>query len=115
MLIINMINIIHIEIRYSNGSRKKCAGGRVDTSVSFMCMFCRSLFVLLAFFFWPLCCLFFDLRILINPLVSSNRKVKKSVRNMTVRYKSDIMFSLPEQLTYKSVKITNENQKPLIE
>jgi len=34
---------------------------------------------------------------------------------MTVRYKSDIMFSLPEQLTYKSVKITNENQKPLIE
>ena len=26
---------------------------------SFMCMFCRSLFVLLYFFFWPLCCLFF--------------------------------------------------------
>jgi hypothetical protein len=25
---------------------------------SFMCMFCRSLFVLLYFFFWPLCCLF---------------------------------------------------------
>jgi hypothetical protein len=33
---------------------------------SFMCMFCRSLFVLLYFFFWPLCCLFFfDIRILI--------------------------------------------------
>jgi hypothetical protein len=33
---------------------------------SFMCMFCRSSF-------WPLCCLFFfDLRILITPLVSSN-------------------------------------------
>ena len=32
-----------------------------------MCMFCRSLFVLLSFFFW----LFFDLRILITPLVSS--------------------------------------------
>jgi hypothetical protein len=31
------------------------------------------LFVLLFFFFWPLCCLvFFDLRILITPLVSSN-------------------------------------------
>jgi hypothetical protein len=28
---------------------------------SFICMFCRSLFVLLFFFFWPLCCLvFFD-------------------------------------------------------
>ena len=31
---------------------------------SFMCMFCRSLFVILSFFFWPLCCLsFFKLRI----------------------------------------------------
>jgi hypothetical protein len=38
---------------------------------SFICMFCRSLFVLLYFFFWPLCCLFFfDIRILITPLVS---------------------------------------------
>jgi hypothetical protein len=36
-------------------------------------MFCRSLFVLLSFFFWPLYCLFFfDLLILITPLVSSN-------------------------------------------
>jgi hypothetical protein len=36
-------------------------------------MFCRSLFVLLYFFFLPLCCLFFfDIRILITPLVSSN-------------------------------------------
>ena len=36
-------------------------------------MFYRSLFVLLSFFFWPLCCLsFFDLRILITHLVSSN-------------------------------------------
>ena len=26
---------------------------------SFMCMFCRSLFVLLSFLFWTLCCLFF--------------------------------------------------------
>ena len=40
---------------------------------SFMCVFCRSLFVLLYFFFWPLFCLFFfDVRILITPLVSSN-------------------------------------------
>ena len=36
-------------------------------------MFCRSLCVLLFFFFWPLCCLsFFDLWILITSLVSSN-------------------------------------------
>ena len=40
---------------------------------SFMCMFCTSLFVLLYFFFWPFCCLFFfDIRIQITPLVSSN-------------------------------------------
>jgi hypothetical protein len=37
---------------------------------SFMCVFCRSLFVLFiwSIFFWPLCCLFFDLRILITSL-----------------------------------------------
>jgi hypothetical protein len=40
---------------------------------SFMCMFYRSLFALLSIFFWPLHCMFFfDLRILITPLVSSN-------------------------------------------
>ena len=40
---------------------------------SFMCMFCSSLFFLVSFFFWPLCCVFFfDLGILITPLVSSN-------------------------------------------
>jgi len=46
---------------------------------SFMCMFCRSLFVLLSFFFWPLCCLFFGLRILITPLVFSNSSFKISM------------------------------------
>ena len=40
---------------------------------SFMCMFCRSLFFILYFFFSLLCCMsFFDLRVLIAPLVSSN-------------------------------------------
>ena len=39
----------------------------------FICPFCRSLFVLLSFFFWSLCCLFFfDIRFLITSLVSSN-------------------------------------------
>ena len=41
-------------------------------------MFCRSLFVLLYIFFWPLCCLFFfDIRILITPLASSKSSYKK--------------------------------------
>jgi hypothetical protein len=36
-----------------------------------MSLFCRSLFVILYFFFWPLCCLFFfDLQIRITPLVA---------------------------------------------
>ena len=40
---------------------------------SVICMLCRSLFVLLCLFIWPLCCLFFfDIRIMIAPLVSSN-------------------------------------------
>jgi hypothetical protein len=46
------------------------ACGLCYTIFSFICMFCRSLFVL---FIWPLCCLFFfDVRILITPLVCSN-------------------------------------------
>jgi hypothetical protein len=46
---------------------------RVDLSLVFCVMFCRSLFVLLSFFFWPLCCLsYFDLRFLITPLLFSN-------------------------------------------
>ena len=35
-------------------------------------MLCRSLFLFLSIFFWPLCCLSFDLRILISLLVCSN-------------------------------------------
>ena len=47
----------------------------VARSLFFCAMFCRSLFVLLSSFCWPLCCLFFfDLRILITPLISSHFK-----------------------------------------
>jgi hypothetical protein len=47
--------------------------GFVLFDFSFICMFSRSLFVLLFFFFWPLCCLFFfDIRIQISPLISLN-------------------------------------------
>jgi hypothetical protein len=48
------------------------SGVRSYSIFSFIYMFCRSLFVLLYFFLWSLCCLFFDIRILIAPLVSSN-------------------------------------------
>ena len=49
------------------------SGVRVTWSLVFYAMSCRSLFVMSSFIFWSLCCFsFFDLRILITPLVSSN-------------------------------------------
>jgi hypothetical protein len=49
------------------------SGVRVTRSLVLCVMFCISLFVLFFTFFWPLCCLFFfDLRIMITPLVSSD-------------------------------------------
>jgi hypothetical protein len=48
------------------------SGVRVTPYIVFCVMFWRSFFVLLYFFFWPLCCLIFYLRLLIAPLVSSN-------------------------------------------
>jgi hypothetical protein len=41
-------------------------GVRVARSLVFCAMLCRSLFVLLSFFLWPMCCLSIDLRILIT-------------------------------------------------
>ena len=66
---------------------------RLSLSLAFCVLFCRSLFfVLLYFFFWPLCCLFFfDIRILITPLVSSNISYKKRA----VRTKFDIIILVP--------------------
>ena len=49
------------------------SGACVARSLVFCVMFCRSLFVLLFFFFWTLCSLcFFKLRLLIHFLVTSN-------------------------------------------
>jgi hypothetical protein len=69
-----------------------------------MCMFCRSLFVLLYFFFWPLCCLFFfDIRILITPFVSSNSSFyKKHFLMDPVTNMSDISKSKLIVAWYKS-------------
>ena len=49
------------------------SGVRVARSLDFCALFYWSFFVLLTLFYWSLYCLsFFDLRILITPLVSSN-------------------------------------------
>jgi hypothetical protein len=58
-----------------NTSRAPCGleGGRVARSVVSCVAFCRSLFIMLFFFFWPLYYLsFFDLWLLIIPVVSSD-------------------------------------------
>jgi hypothetical protein len=54
------------------GSPPVFSGVRVARSLVFCVVFCRSLFIILSLFSWSFCCLFFDLRILIIPLVSSN-------------------------------------------
>ena len=77
---------------YPSGAHEFTPGfkwGSCYSIFSYMCMFCRSLFVLLYFFFWPLCCLSYDIQILIAPLVSSNSSYtgqgcdfKSACRNM---------------------------------
>jgi hypothetical protein len=48
------------------------SGVRVTRSLVLCVVFCRSLFVLLSFFIWSFRLSFFDLRILITPLISLN-------------------------------------------
>ena len=48
-------------------SSRGFSGFRNARSLVFCVMFCKSLFVLLSFFYWPLCCLFFDIWLLITP------------------------------------------------
>ena len=45
----------------------------VARSLFYKVMFCKSLFVILSFFLWSVCCLyFFDLHLLITPSISSD-------------------------------------------
>ena len=52
------------------------SGVQVTRSLVFCVMFCKSLFVFLSLFFQPLCCLSFNLGIVIAPLVSSKSSCK---------------------------------------
>ena len=73
-------------------------GVRVTRSLVFCVMFWRSLFVLLSFYFWPLCCLsFFDLRILSTPLVSLN-----SSYNHLILSPRHVFITLPYQNQLRS-------------
>ena len=69
---------------------------RVTRSIILCAMLCRSLFVLLYFFFWPMCFLSFDLLILITPLVSANSSYL--VLLLITRYKTKL--SEPMHLSF---------------
>jgi hypothetical protein len=49
-----------------------CRGVAFVQSLVFCAVFCKSLFVLLSFLFWPLYCLSFHLRVLVTIVVSPN-------------------------------------------
>jgi hypothetical protein len=60
------------------------SGVRGARSLFFCVMFCRSLFVPLSFFFWPLYCLSFYLRLLITPLASSSCSYQRYLSTMDI-------------------------------
>jgi hypothetical protein len=66
----------------------------VAQSLVFCVMFCRSLFVLLSFFFWPLYCLSsFDILLLFIPLVSSNVN-RESIDHIVLHCDKPYMFCI---------------------
>ena len=79
---------------------------RVTRPLILCVMLCRSLFVLLSFFLWPMCCLSFELLILITHLVSSNSSYL--VLSLITRYKanlSETMHLLFYILFYSRLKL----------
>ena len=71
-LVYNIRSTFEAETTYPSGAPEFTPGfwrGSSYSVFSFMGMCCRSLFVLLCIFVWPMCCLFFlDIRILITSL-----------------------------------------------
>ena len=73
---------------------------RVTGSLVLCVMFCRSLFVILSFFFQSLCCLsLFNVQILITPLASSNSS-HPLVKLMEVRYPSGSAFKFLKKVKW---------------
>ena len=91
-------------------SLPNCSGVRVARSLGFCIILCRSLFVLLFSFFWPLYCLsVFGLRILITLLVSSNVLNHLLANNSTNIIKTSIHLSpkLTEHKTFTTYDVRN--------
>ena len=73
---------------------------------SSICMLCKSLFVLLYFFFWPLFCLFFfNIRIMIAPLVSSNSSSRPQLRVPDPRFAYEKAQQRPSYLNKSNTKL----------
>ena len=67
-------------------------------------MFCRSLFVLLFFFVWPLCCqFFFNLRILITLLVSSSSSYTCMLKYITYFPKENTKIVMHSNVCYDNI------------
>ena len=65
------MSLVEWKLPYPSGA-PEFTPGFSGVHVSFICMFCKSLFVLLYFLFWPSCYLFFfGIRIMITPSNSS--------------------------------------------
>ena len=80
---------------------------------SFICMFCKSLFVVLYVFFQPLCCLFFfDIRILNAPLVSSNSSQLSRLINNILVVPIRITISIIQSILYQEVTFGTKSQWP---
>ena len=79
---------------------------------SFICMFFRSLFVLLYFFFWPLCCLFFDIRILIVPLISPTllQDMLDCAQTISTPFRSNYFTSFQKQHRW-TIKLTSVSRQ----
>ena len=82
------------------------SGVRITRSLVVCVMFCRSLFVVFSFFFWPLCCLFFfDLLILINSLVSLSSSQNTPIYSIFVFHVFQIVQKCPHKFEKRLNKI----------
>ena len=92
--------------KYQNHEFKCQRTSRVARSLVFYVMLCRSLFILLSFFFLLLHCLSFDLRLLINHLVSSNLSHYPFIHNKMKMKPQYIIYFIAALYTFILFQLT---------
>jgi hypothetical protein len=99
----------------------------ITWSLVFSVVFCRLLFILLSFSFWPYCLSFFDLRILITPVsifklflknmlsysLSQNAQLYTSVFNRWMTISRNIKMMRKQRYFYFWTRHTKETSKQL--